>query len=35
MGCVIKLRNEAEPEGYTLVRSCHEGPIFDASEVIW
>ncbi|MCX6358816.1 MAG: dihydroorotate dehydrogenase electron transfer subunit [Armatimonadetes bacterium] len=35
MGCVIKLRNEAEPEGHSLVRSCHEGPIFDASEVIW
>ena len=35
MGCIIKLRNDAEPEGYTLVRSCHEGPIFDAAEVIW
>ena len=35
MGCVIKLRSATAPSGYTYVRSCHDGPIFDASEVIW
>ncbi len=35
MGCVVKLRDASMPEGYTYVRSCHEGPVFAASDLIW
>lgn len=32
MGCVIKVR---DGDGSKYVRVCHEGPVFDAAEVIW
>jgi dihydroorotate dehydrogenase electron transfer subunit len=32
MGCVIKVR---DGDGFKYVRVCHEGPVFDAAEVIW
>ena len=35
MGCVVKQRDPLAEEGFRYVRACHEGPVFDASEVIW
>ncbi|HSV72400.1 MAG TPA: dihydroorotate dehydrogenase electron transfer subunit [Chthonomonadales bacterium] len=35
MGCVVKRRDPSTPEGFAYVRACHEGPVFDAGEVIW
>ncbi len=32
MGCVIKVHNGG---GCKYVRVCHEGPVFDAEEVVW
>lgn len=32
MGCVIRVR---DGDGSKYVRVCHEGPVFDAEEVIW
>lgn len=35
MGCVVKVRSSQEPDGYTYARACHDGPVFDAEELIW
>lgn len=32
LSCVIKLR---DGDSFKYVRSCHEGPVFDAREVVW
>ncbi len=32
LSCVIKVR---DGDSFKYVRSCHEGPVFDAGEVIW
>ncbi len=32
MGCVIKVK---DGDGFRYVRVCHEGPVFDAAEVVW
>lgn len=33
--CVCKTKAEDSPEGFTYKRSCLEGPVFDADEMIW
>jgi dihydroorotate dehydrogenase electron transfer subunit len=35
MGCVVKVRSDEEPGGFAYVRACHEGPVFDARDLIW
>ena len=35
MGCVVKVRSQDEPDGFTYVRACHDGPVFDARELLW
>ncbi len=35
MGCVVKVRSEAYPDGYEYVRACHDGPIFNAEDILW
>lgn len=34
MGCVVKLKSDNE-QGWEYKRACAEGPVFNASEVIW
>ena len=33
-GCVIK-RKADNPQGWSYVRACHEGPVFKSTEVFW
>lgn len=35
MGCVLKVRDEQAESGFTYKRACCDGPVFEASEVIW
>jgi len=35
MGCVVKIRDKNSPTGYVYLRSCYEGPVFRAEEIIW
>lgn len=35
MGCVIKVRDQAVPEGFRFVRVCTDGPVFEADQVVW
>jgi dihydroorotate dehydrogenase electron transfer subunit len=34
MGCVVKIKDNSEA-GYSNLRSCYEGPVFQAEEIIW
>ncbi len=34
MGCVVKIKDESAT-GYQYLRSCYEGPVFRADEIIW
>lgn len=34
MGCAVKVRADS-PEGYAYKRVCHDGPVFDAEELVW
>lgn len=33
--CVTKCKSQSAPEGWDYCRTCTEGPVFDAEEVIW
>jgi dihydroorotate dehydrogenase electron transfer subunit len=33
--CVVRVRDPADSDGWRYVPCCTEGPVFDASEVIW
>ena len=33
--CVVKVRDNASPDGWRFSRSCLEGPVYDAREVVW
>ncbi len=35
MGCAVKLKDATKPEGYQVVRGCHEGPVFRGEDVLW
>lgn len=35
MGCVIKIRNKKEIEGFEYKRVCKEGPVFDSKLILW
>jgi dihydroorotate dehydrogenase electron transfer subunit len=35
MGCVVRIRDAASPDGFTYKRSCYEGPVFRAEEILW
>ncbi len=35
MGCVVKIRNRDSAQGYDYLRSCYEGPVFRAEDIIW
>lgn len=35
MGCVVKLRDAGSDAGFVYRRSCTDGPVFEAREVIW
>jgi dihydroorotate dehydrogenase electron transfer subunit len=35
MGCVVKIKDAASPDGFTYQRSCYEGPVFRADEILW
>lgn len=35
MGCVVKIKSANSLSGYTHLRSCYEGPVFRADEIIW
>jgi dihydroorotate dehydrogenase electron transfer subunit len=35
MGCVVKIHDTGSPTGFNYLRSCYEGPVFRADEVIW
>ncbi|NLH98779.1 MAG: dihydroorotate dehydrogenase electron transfer subunit [Chthonomonadales bacterium] len=35
MGCVVKVRDPNEADGFAYVRACHDGPVFDAEELLW
>jgi dihydroorotate dehydrogenase electron transfer subunit len=34
MGCVVKIKDDSEA-GFSNLRSCYEGPVFNADEIIW
>src|SRR5258706_2637930 len=34
MGCVVKIKDKSKA-GYSYLRSCYEGPVFRADEIIW
>lgn len=34
MGCVVKIRDASEA-GWSYLRSCYEGPVFRADEIVW
>lgn len=35
MGCVVKIKDKYSPTGFSYLRSCYEGPVFRAEEIIW
>ena len=35
MGCVVKVVSDEAPDGYEYQRVCKEGPVFEASTIIW
>lgn len=35
MGCVVAIRDGSAPEGRRMLRSCYEGPVFRAEEILW
>lgn len=35
MGCVVKIRDENSPTGFIYLRSCYEGPVFRAEDILW
>lgn len=35
MGCVVKIRDSSSPSGYVNLRSCYEGPVFEAKDILW
>lgn len=35
MGCAVKIRDASHPDGYQVLRGCHEGPIFRGEDVLW
>ncbi len=35
MGCVVKIKDSSSETGWTYKRSCCEGPVFQADEIIW
>jgi dihydroorotate dehydrogenase electron transfer subunit len=35
MGCVVTIRDPSAPLGRRMLRSCYEGPVFQAEEIIW
>jgi dihydroorotate dehydrogenase electron transfer subunit len=35
MGCVVKLRSNEAAEGFTYARACHDGPVFEAEDILW
>ncbi len=34
-GCVVKAKDPTSPEGWKYLRSCKEGPVFKAEEILW
>lgn len=34
-GCVLKVKDAFAPEGWKYLRSCKEGPVFNAAEILW
>ena len=35
MGCVVKIKDGGSDQGFQYLRSCYEGPVFRAEEIIW
>jgi len=35
MGCVVKIKDSASSTGFVNLRSCYEGPVFRADQIIW
>lgn len=35
MGCVVKVKDSASSTGYLNLRSCYEGPVFRAEDILW
>jgi dihydroorotate dehydrogenase electron transfer subunit len=35
MGCVVKIRDASAEAGFVYRRSCADGPVFEAEEVVW
>ena len=35
MGCVIRIKAPETPEGFKFRRVCHDGPVFEATEIYW
>jgi dihydroorotate dehydrogenase electron transfer subunit len=35
MGCVVKIRDDKNEAGWSYLRSCYEGPVFRADEILW
>ena len=35
MGCVVKIKDSASETGYAYLRSCYEGPVFQADQILW
>jgi dihydroorotate dehydrogenase electron transfer subunit len=35
MGCVVKIREASEKTGFAYKRSCYEGPVFPAADILW
>ncbi len=35
LGCVVKLADGTSPDGFVHKRVCHDGPVFNGSEVLW
>ncbi len=35
MGCVVKIKDAESPTGFNYLRSCYEGPVFRAEEILW
>ncbi len=35
MGCVVKFRDDSSVNSYSFKRICKDGPVFDASQIVW
>ena len=33
--CVVKVKDDSSPDGWRYSRSCMEGPVYDARDVVW